>query len=207
METIILANGAFPKSEKLLQMLRNAGQIICCDGAVNKLLEINVEPSLIIGDLDSVKPAIKEKYAGRILQIDDQNTNDLTKAVNWCTAKGMDKVIIMGATGEREDHSIGNIALLTDYARKTDVRMLTDYGEFIPVLKPVFEFETFPGQQISIFSLDPGTCFFSEGLKYPLDGLQLSSWWMGTLNEALGKHVRLRMEGEVKAIVYLLDAK
>ena len=207
MQTIILANGAFPKSEKLIQLLRNAGQIICCDGAVNKLLEINVEPSLIIGDLDSVKASVKDKYDDRILQIDNQNNNDLTKAVNWCIGQGINKLTILGATGEREDHSIGNIALLTDYARDADVRMLTDYGVFIPVLKQEFEFETFPGQQVSLFSLNPKTRFFSEGLKYPLTGLQLSSWWMGTLNEAVGTGVHLRIEGEAKAIVYLLDAK
>ncbi|OYT10917.1 MAG: thiamine diphosphokinase [Bacteroidetes bacterium 4572_112] len=111
--TIILANGTFPQTDKLLSILDSAKQIICCDGAVNKLVASGREPSVIIGDLDSADENIKQQYSDKLIHIKDQYTNDLTKAVNWSLAQGIKSLIIMGATGEREDHTIANIALLS----------------------------------------------------------------------------------------------
>ena len=202
-KTIILANGAFPESDTLLSILDTADKIICCDGAVNKLVNSGREPSIIIGDLDSAKESIKQKFADRLIHIKDQNTNDLTKAVNWCLSQGINKVIIMGATGEREDHTIANIALLSKYEQEINIKIMTDNGVFIPISETT-TFETFIGQQISIFSQNPEVALSSEGLKYPLQNLKLSSWWMGTLNEATADKITISFEEKARIIVYLL---
>jgi len=77
-KAIILANGAFPKSEKALSILKNAPFIICCDGAVNKLVNARFTPDVIIGDLDSVSNEIKSLFAEKLISRPDQNFNDLT---------------------------------------------------------------------------------------------------------------------------------
>ncbi len=202
--TIILANGAFPKSEKLLQLLDATEQIICCDGAVNKLVDSGREPSVIIGDLDSVRAEIKAKYKKRLIHITEQDTNDLTKAVNWCASYGLSDVVILGATGGREDHTIANIALLSKYQEQINVRILTDNGSFIPISKTTI-FNSFSGQQVSIFSQDVDIEIFSEGLKYPLQNLKLNRWWMGTLNESVSEQFTVQFNREGKVIVYLLN--
>ena len=201
---IILANGTFPKSEQLLELLDNSERIICCDGAVNKLVASGREPSVIIGDLDSVHHSIKEKYSDRLIQISEQNTNDLTKAVNWCVSENIDNVIIMGATGEREDHTIANIALLNKYNEQISVKMFSDNGIFIPISKTT-SFNSFIGQQVSLFSQDSHLEISSQGLKYPLDKLKLSNWWMGTLNESVSEQFTISYKGIGAVIVYLLN--
>ncbi len=206
MQTVILANGAFPGSEKLLTLLDNAGKIVCCDGAVNKLVDSGREPDIVIGDLDSVRPELKEKYSDILVRITDQDTNDLTKAVNWCVSNGLKDIVILGATGNREDHAIGNISLLASYSRVANVRMLTDYGEFVAVNRSA-EFNSFKGQQVSVFSLCAKLKITSKGLRYPLDGMELSAWWMGTLNESLGESFSVSFDGDGDVIVYLLDKK
>ena len=206
MQTVILANGAFPGSEKLLTLLDNAGKIVCCDGAVNKLVDSGREPDIVIGDLDSVRPELKEKYSDILVHITDQDTNDLTKAVNWCVSNGLKDIVILGATGNREDHAIGNISLLASYSRVANVRMLTDYGEFVAVNRSA-EFNSFKGQQVSVFSLCAKLKITSKGLRYPLDGMELSAWWMGTLNESLGESFSVSFDGDGDVIVYLLDKK
>ena len=201
--TIILANGAFPKSQQLLDLLDDCKQIICCDGAVNKLIESGREPHIIIGDLDSVEANHEAKYQNILVQINDQNTNDLTKAINWCLAHKIEEVIILGATGEREDHTIGNISLLTEYHKKLNVRMLTDNGVFIPISKST-NFKSTIGQQVSIFSLNPTVEITSIGLKYPLQNLALKAWWMGTLNEAVSNEFEIKFEQQTSIVIYLL---
>jgi len=193
MKTVILANGTFPTHPVPLARLREADLIVCCDGAAEKLVAQGFEPGIIIGDLDSVSPELKERYRRILMQDSDQETNDLTKAVNWCIATGIKEVAILGATGIREDHTLGNIALLDDYSRRIDALMLTDTGSFRVYDRSV-TIASHPGQQVSIFSIDPSMKVTSSGLKYPLQNLTLQSWWRGTLNEADGTEFSLEFE-------------
>ncbi len=71
--------------------------------------------------------------------------------------------------------------------------MLTDTGSFRVYDRKV-TIDSQPGQQVSLFSLDPGLAVTSAGLRYPLNGLKLSSWWRGTLNEAEGESFLLEFE-------------
>jgi thiamine pyrophosphokinase len=193
MQTVILANGTYPTHAVPLARLREAGMIICCDGAAEKLVDHGLEPGLIIGDLDSVSPALKERYANLLVRDSDQETNDLTKAVNWCVRNGIGAVTILGATGIREDHALGNISLLADYGSRIEAVMLTDTGSFRVYYRSV-TIASRPGQQVSLFSIDPSLKVTSTGLRYPLNKLALNSWWRGTLNESAGDSFSLEFE-------------
>ena len=200
-DTVILANGEFPQHKIPLDYLRRAARIICCDGAAETLINCGLEPFAIVGDCDSLKPQIIEKYNDRIFRDDGQETNDLTKSVTWCSERGYSNIIILGATGKREDHTLGNISLLVEYARIVNVKMVTDTGIFYPLLKSD-QIKSFKGQQISIFSTNPETAITSSGLLYPLKNKKLKNWWEATLNEALGDYVKLDfMSGQI--IVFL----
>jgi thiamine pyrophosphokinase len=148
-------------------------------------------PHYIVGDLDSVSEKTKIKFANRLVQSDDQETNDQTKAVEFSLKNGARSAIILGATGKREDHTIGNISLLLDYAQKMDVVSISNSGYFSAAIKSQ-TFQSFKGQQVSIFSLGTPTSITSTNLKYPLINSELNSWWMGTLNESLDSSFSLK---------------
>jgi thiamine pyrophosphokinase len=200
-KTVILANGQFPENEIPRSFLDNAEVVVCCDGAAVTLVQYGLEPSAILGDCDSIDDEVSNRYADRIYKDDDQETNDLTKAVKWCSEKGYNDIVILGATGKREDHTLGNISLLADYAQFVNIKMVTDTGIFYPALESS-RFETFPGQQISIFSINPDTEITSSDLKYPLKKRKLRNWWEATLNEATGDSFELRFE-DGKVIVFM----
>jgi len=233
MQALILADGAFPTTHKRQDLLRNAENIVCCDGATAKLLDFGREPVAIVGDMDSISPELKAQFAAKIHQVSEQETNDLTKAVDYCIAQGFDEIAILGATGLREDHTLGNIALLADYApRLKSVCLLTDYGRIdafrsgmhaddydepgLDTKAPevcttrdgtytVARFQSFQGQQVSIFSLTPDAQVTSLGLQYPLENRNLTSWWQGTLNESSGDQFSLSIDKGV-LLIYRLDA-
>ncbi|MDR1343249.1 MAG: thiamine diphosphokinase [Prevotellaceae bacterium] len=183
--TVALAHGEFPVHSVALRLLRSATSIVCCDGAVEALLQFGMEPTHIVGDLDSIPPELKERFADRLHHEADQESNDLTKSINFCKLNGYNKITILGATGKREDHTLGNISLMADYAGKVDVQMLTNYGA-LSVACSSSTFESFAGQQVSIFCLSPRTKITTKGLQYPITDRSLPSWWMGTLNASLG---------------------
>jgi len=198
--TVILANGTFPRHPVPLSFLSNASRIICCDGAAEALVEHGLDPDHIVGDMDSLSQVLRQRYSHCLHQYDEQESNDMTKSVNFCAKMQWDGITIVGATGKREDHTIGNISLLTDYAAYVNVQLITDYGVFVPLLKSA-HFESFAGQQTSIFCITPDTVFTFHGLKYILSGQKITSWWQGTLNEALGDGFFIEID-HGKALVF-----
>ena len=197
---IILANGEFPKNAVLLEKLR-APTIVCCDGAVQKLLDFGIEPDFIVGDMDSISEENKIKFADILIHDSDDNTNDLTKAVKFCVKNGVEHIEILGATGHREDHALGNISLLANYIDLlTSVKMFTDYGVFTPISKTT-TFESFENQVVSIFSITPETLITTDNLAYPRNRQKFLSWWEGTLNRSLGEEFTIEMEAG-KIIVF-----
>ncbi|MBR4115857.1 MAG: thiamine diphosphokinase [Bacteroidales bacterium] len=199
-DVVVVCNGQFPTHEIPLAILRQAKTIICCDGAIQKLSAVGVKPTVIVGDFDSLPKSLMEKYSDIIFHNPDQETNDLTKSMQWAKQHGFTDVCILGATGLREDHTLGNISLLADYEQQGfSVKMVTDSGVFTPV-NHTHCFSSFKGQQVSIFSLKPDVPIRSENLKYPFNR-PLPSWWCGTLNESLGEQFTLYFD-EGKVLVY-----
>ena len=185
-ETVILADGGFPEHEIPLSLLTHARRIICCDGAAGKLLMFGRAPDFIVGDLDSLSEGLKQRFASILFHNPEQESNDLTKSVQFCIEQGWDKISILGATGKREDHTLGNLSLLADYGRMAQVQLLTDYGVFNPQYHSAV-YESYRGQQVSIFSLSPPTLLTTQNLVYPIENRNLTAWWQGTLNEAAGE--------------------
>ncbi|MGL4955633.1 MAG: thiamine diphosphokinase [Bacteroidales bacterium] len=186
-EVVILANGAFPVHAYAQNLLLSAKHVVCCDGAADKCISWGRVPNAIVGDCDSLSPERLQAFA-HLLHVDtDQSCNDLTKAVNYCLAQGAKRLLILGATGLREDHTIANISLLQQYSSNFErVELMTNYGRMVAINSDT-TFDSYAGQPISIFSLEPLGKIKLEGLKYQLADGVAPYWWSGTLNESLGK--------------------
>lgn len=196
--TVIIANGEYPTHKHANNCINNASYTICLDGALKATLNNNITPNIVIGDGDSISENLKEEYAHILHLFTDQDTNDLTKSINYCIKMGMKKIKIVAATGKREDHTLGNISLLLEYMHEVKVEMITDYGVFTPI-KSTTKFESTIGQQVSIFNIDNNP-ITSQNLKYPLNNMILDNLWKGTLNESLGEWFTIETNG--RTIVY-----
>ena len=115
------------------------------------------------------------------------------------------QVCILGATGLREDHTLGNISLLAHYMQcypNIDFSMTSDYGTLYP-MQGHRTFQSKRGQQVSLFSLTPQIPVSVQGLKYPIRNRCLHSWWEGTLNEALGEKFEISGGTMIVEIIHL----
>ncbi|MBR5198248.1 MAG: thiamine diphosphokinase [Bacteroidales bacterium] len=213
---IIICDGKFPKKEYPRYLIRTADYIICCDGALKKFLSNSVSifgeerlPDLVIGDMDTLSKSLQQKYADIIIKETEQEHNDQTKAVRWAlnNLKDIESIYIMGATGGRADHTIGNVSLLMEYTRMFDLQgvvleMISDEGTIFPITDTV-EFECGEGREVSIFSPDITLNIKSEGLMYPTDDVVFDNWWKATLNKASRDTVRLVFNHRSLALVML----
>lgn len=191
-EAVVVGNGEFPSHPFPLSVLDQAPCVVCCDGGANALVESGRLPDWIVGDGDSLSEENRIRFQDRIHRIPDQETNDQTKAVSFLASQGIRWIAILGATGKREDHTLGNISLLMEYQQMgLEVVMLTDYGFFTPAADTQ-TFAGFPHQQVSVFNFD-AVQLRSEGLKYPIYDFRY--WWQGTLNEVEGESFRIMAKG------------
>lgn len=200
---VILAAGDFPTHPVPLRALREADFVVCCDSAYCQFSIFNSQfssPFVVVGDGDSLSKADKRALGDRWVHVDEQDYNDLHKAMAWAASQFTihnSQFTILGATGRREDHTLGNISYLVTFGEEypgIDLEMLTDHGRFT-AFRGCRRFDTFPRQQVSVFSMDPGQPVSGSGLKWPLDGMRIRRWWQATLNEALADSVELRSEG------------
>ncbi len=227
MNTVILANGVFPHHPVALGCLHRASLIVCCDAAVNQLADYlrhsdtfaqllkgtEGQPVMVavVGDGDSYRPdpAVEQLFAaaGTPLQHyadSDQETNDLTKAIRYASHQGARQLDILGATGLREDHTLGNIALLAHHSDLFTLRMYTDHGVFTPIQATTC-FASFARQQVSVFNLRPQAATLdSKGLQYPLVERRFDELWEGTLNASMGEEFTIFVHPQASQQPHLL---
>ena len=201
---VILAAGDFPTHPVPLQALREADFVVCCDSAYGTVKDgrLGIGDYVVVGDGDSLSEADKAALGSRWIEVGEQDYNDLHKAMEYATKQFTihnSQFTVIGATGRREDHTIGNISYLITFADEhpgADIEMLTDYGRFVATTGRR-TFASFPRQQVSIFTMTPDMPINAIGLKWPLDGFHARLWWQATLNEALGDSFTLDSEGRI----------
>lgn len=180
--TAILAAGDFPRrGGEPFRLLASARRVVACDGAATGYRrEFGRWPDAVVGDLDSV--------GGRVppcaVRVPSQQTNDLSKAIAFCRARGWGDLVVLGATGKREDHTIGNVYRALDEG----VRVVSNFGEFLPV-RGRLDFKTWKGAGISVFAPDARTKMTSRGLRWKLAGVRFANAWCATLNRASAENV------------------
>ena len=184
-DAVILANGDFPKKGGAAwEILAGAKRVVACDGASDAYCRrFGKSPFAVVGDMDSIG---HHPEGSEIVTVPDQSTNDLSKAVAWCRAKGLKKLVVVGAMGKREDHLLGNVFRALDLG----VEIVTEFGRFVPVVGKA-SFRIAKGMPVSVFAVDPATRMTSKGLEWPLDGVKFKNLYCATLNRASAARVTL----------------
>lgn len=238
----IVADGSFPTAALPLKFLSEAEIVIACDGAVESLAAAGYKADYIVGDMDTLPADKQQEYKEKIVRIAEQESNDLTKAfrfalglfpftppenadkkvwpnkgvVTYVSETDLDTIdiTILGATGKREDHTIGNISLLADYVEqarkcpwlKISIQAYTDYGVFVPYYPQESNLSVhlfgMKGSAVSIFAFDPKLTITSQGLEYQTSGVTFDRWWKATLNRIAEENALLTLSHSAPIILY-----
>ena len=117
------------------------------------------------------------------------------------------EIHILGATGKREDHTIGNLGLLMEYTRLFDlegiqVDIVSDYSTAFAITDSC-ELHVGEGRRVSLFSPDNSLTIKSEGLQWPTDAVVFDAWWPATLNRAVDDVIKLTFSHPSRALILL----
>ena len=196
MRVAIIANGDTPRHAVPRAAFAAADLRVACDGALAAARALGHEPDYVVGDGDSLSATDRDVIGDRLVRVTEQDTNDLCKAFRFVQSmpriSDEISVALLGTTGLREDHALANIFHLIDFTEAVpDTEILTDEGAFTAV-RGEQTFPCRPGEAVSVFAPLPGTQVSSRGLAWPLDGVDLSPLWRGTLNRTTSDSFTLR---------------
>ena len=91
---VLVANGEKPVSNYAKQLIEQNNLRICVDSNLSFFKELDVEPDIIIGDLDTIDiNAVSPKST--IVNEDDQNKTDLEKSLDYCIAKNIKNIFFL----------------------------------------------------------------------------------------------------------------
>lgn len=172
---IILANGR-PPGSKHLEFFRAHGYpfLICADGGAETAREMGLVPDLIAGDLDSVTGATLAIFTGvcTIEKIAAQYDTDVEKCLKIAIERGFTGCVLMGATGDRLDHSFNNIGIAVKYDPAIKIMVVSE-ATCMQVISGDLTINGVAGETVSLFGIDRETLFTTSGLQYPLNGESL----------------------------------
>lgn len=163
--------------------------VVFCDSGLKHLENLQVKPSLIVGDFDSHEnPHLDVETIVLPCEKDDTDT---VYAVKEALSRGFDNFLLIGVIGARLDHTLGNVSILLflDSLGKKGY-IIDDYSEMEIVSNEPVSIS----DQYSFFSLlnisgcAKGITIF--GAKYPLvDGEITCEYQYGVSNEVLPEDI------------------
>lgn len=174
---VAIVSGA-PKAWLDLEDIKSSF-IIGVDRGALVLIEQGICPHLSIGDFDSVTTSELEKIKESSLELiqlpSEKDETDTEVALNYLLNKKVSSINLYGVIGGRIDHTLANIRLLLQFAKKGLALTLVDKGNYLTVLAPGnHEIQSPRLSYISFFALESTvTNLTLANLKYPLINYQL----------------------------------
>ena len=130
---LIVGGAPIEDYERIRRYIRKDDFVICCDSGLKHREGLHVEPELIIGDFDShEKP---ETEVETIVLPTEKDDTDTVYAISEALNRGFEKFLLVGMTGRRLDHTLGNVYILVRLAElKKQAMIVDDYSEieYIP---------------------------------------------------------------------------
>ena len=213
MRCLIFLNGRDPNGlgEKERVFYRNlaasSDTIICADGGLNIAASLNIEPDMVIGDMDSVRPELlRETDERKIMRYPaDKDRTDGRLALEFAIKNGCSDIAISCAISGQTDHSLANIQMLASVPEGVSVRITEPDVEIFTLKGPgrrVINGKM--GERVSILPLSERiTGITLEGLKYPMRGGEFSLGGMnGISNVMTGEEAGVRIEEGIVGVFH-----
>lgn len=175
---ILVANGQPSSSSRIRKAIAGASRIVSVDGGSRMLAALGVTPHLAVGDMDSTPPELLAQYkeAGVILHLHPprKDATDLELAMDLATDAGATAITILGATGGRLDHTLGNLLLLERCLKRNIAACIMDDDQSVYLMDSFLELHGQSGDILSIIPVGGDASGVTlTNLEYPLSDAAL----------------------------------
>jgi thiamine pyrophosphokinase len=176
MNAVLVASGDPQLADA--RWLSDADLVVAVDGGAAWLASIGRRPDALVGDLDSVDPALAVSLEEEGVTVERHSTekdrSDSELALEYALRNGADRIVMLGAIGGvRLDHELANVLLLAarrKHARDLDLRLVRG-GACMRALQggSSLTIEAGTGSLVSLLPVGgDAEGVTTSGLRYPL---------------------------------------
>lgn len=176
---VLAANGEPASSPRIRTVLASADRVVSVDGGSRMFAALGVTPHLAIGDMDSTPPELLAGYREAGVEIflhpARKDATDLELALDLALDAKAEDITILGATGGRLDHTLGNLLLLERCLQQHVAARIMDDTQTIYLTDNRLELHGWPGDILSVIPVGGDADGVTlTGLEYPLRNARLS---------------------------------
>lgn len=205
---VIIGGGGPPSGGGARQLAAGTGAtVIAADSGLEPALKIGLDVAAVVGDMDSVEPAVLTAAAEARIPIERhpeaKDATDLDLALGVALARHPARIIVVTGTGDRLDHTL-SLAQLLASPRTAGVEVEAWIGEaHLSVIRDLTVLSGEPGDLVSLLPLHgPALGIVTDGLLYPLrdEDLAVGST-RGVSNELAAPQASVRLRSGVLVAV------
>lgn len=215
MKYLIVAGGTVDE-QFAVDIIKNGGYevIIAVDSGMDFCYKSDIMPDVIVGDFDSVGSEALEFFLGQE-QMDvhrlnpEKDDTDTEYALRFAIGRGATKITVLGGTGSRLDHVIGNVVLLGAGLEKNVSIELLDTHNKIKMINSSLSIrkdERF-GKYLSVIPIGgKANGVTITGVKYPLDNYDMHGFnTLGISNEIVDDEATITVKNGIVLVVESRD--
>lgn len=173
MKAAIICNGFIGNYESCKEHLKKVDAVICADGGTRHAYKLGITPDIIIGDLDSSGSEYIEHFKSKAVPIIKYSSHKDKTDTHICLEYAMEKydeIILLGASGSRLDHTLGNISILRLAADQGKTAWMMDENNALTIIKDRIRLEGSKGDILSLLPLSSRVEGITiKGVSYPLE--------------------------------------
>jgi thiamine pyrophosphokinase len=174
---LLFANGDIHDGQMVQRALAHAADalIIAADGGARVAAHFGLRPHCVIGDMDSIDPALLAELAAAGVEVQRypqaKDETDLELALLYAVAHGASWLRVIGAIGDRLDQTLSNVYLLAlPQLRGCDARLVAGKEETSLLLPGTLSIEGAPGDTVSLLPVSGiARGVRTEALEYALE--------------------------------------
>lgn len=116
---LITAGGDLTGKEVFLEEFNKSEISIAADSGIRFFYEYEKIPSVVLGDFDSISEKGKDYIRKHKIEMftypTEKDSTDLEIGIHYLVDRGCKDIRILGALGDRIDHSLGNLLLMVRF--------------------------------------------------------------------------------------------
>jgi thiamine pyrophosphokinase len=207
MHCLIVAGGDIA-SLSLAEGVGAYDMLVCADGGAHNAMRLGLRPEIVVGDLDSLDAHEKERLQAAgcrfVVHPRAKDETDLELALLFARSEGARTITIIGALGNRPDHTLANLMLMTD-VRFSDIDIrISAAGWEIWIVRTSLTVVGKAGDTVSLLPVTARVAGVeTDGLEYPLRGeTLLRGPARGVSNVMLGDKAQVRLRHGVLIVMH-----
>lgn len=181
--------------------------LMCADGGWEAATHHGLQPSLVIGDFDSMQERTLPGVEVIRLPVHKDDT-DMVACLQEGRARGYGSFIMAGCLGGRIDHTISNLQCLYDCAVRGEEAWLCDAQNRVTMLLPgTYELPAMLDRRLSLLAFSPEVRGLSlTGTEWPLQNATLTNRYpLGCSNEFRAESAALSFTEGALIVAYCKD--